>query len=261
MDRLQTRPDRRPWLLLLAAVTPLVVAGLLSLVRDQVSAAGAVLVLVLVVVGAASTGDRMGGLLAAASAGLFFDTFLTRPYGTLAISNRDDVEAFVLLVLVGVAVTEVALWGRRQQARASRIHGYLDGALAAAEVVAGSVASDGSGGTSGPDALVRVVTGELTDLLRLDDCRWEPGVAVARRTTVEPDGSVLRAGRPFDVARHGLPTDDETALPVRVGGVVTGTLLLVTATRVRRPAPEELRVAVLLADQLGRARVGAGPAR
>jgi len=261
MDRMQTRLDRRPWLLLLCAVVPLVVAALLALVREQVSAASSVLVLVLVVVAAASTGDRTGGLLAAGSAGIFFDTFLTRPYGTLAISNRDDVEAFALLVLVGVAVTELALWGRRHQARASRIGGYLDGALTAAEVVASSSASEVGVGASAPDVLVRIVTGQLTDLLRLDDCRWEPGAAVARRTTIQPDGSVQRGGRPFDVARHGLPTDDETALPVRVGGVVAGTLLLVTATRVRRPTPEELRVAVLLADQLGRAQVGAGPAR
>ena len=47
---------------------PLGVAALLSLVRDQVSTAAGVLVLVLLVVAAASTGDRMSGLVAALSA-------------------------------------------------------------------------------------------------------------------------------------------------------------------------------------------------
>ena len=51
-----------------------------------------------------------------AVSGVFFDLFLTQPYGTLAVTNPDDVEALVLLLAVGVAVTELALWGRRQQA-------------------------------------------------------------------------------------------------------------------------------------------------
>ena len=54
----------RGWLLVASAAVPLLVAALLSLVRDNVSAAAAVLVLVLVVVAASSTGvrsDRAGG--------------------------------------------------------------------------------------------------------------------------------------------------------------------------------------------------------
>jgi K+-sensing histidine kinase KdpD len=135
----------------------LVVAALLSLVRDSVSAAAAVLVLVLVVVAASSTGVRAAGLVAALSSGVFFDLFLTRPYGTLAVDNPDDVEALVLLLAVGVAVTELALWGRRQQAGSSRMLGYLDGVLSTAEKVA---ARDPD-----PADLVAVVTAELTGLL------------------------------------------------------------------------------------------------
>jgi len=134
MDIRQNR--HRPWLVVASAVVPLGVAALLSLVRDQVSTAAGVLVLVLLVVAAASTGDRMSGLVAALSAGVFFDLFLTQPYGTLAVTNPDDVEALVLLLAVGVAVTELALWGRRQQAGSSRRLGYLDGVLSAAEKVA-----------------------------------------------------------------------------------------------------------------------------
>jgi hypothetical protein len=67
------------WLLAASIATPLVVAALLALVRDDLIAAAAVLVLVLVVVAASSTGVRVAGLLAALSAGVFFDLFLTRP--------------------------------------------------------------------------------------------------------------------------------------------------------------------------------------
>ena len=129
----------RPWLLVGSVIVPLAVAAVLSLVRDQVSTAAGVLVLVLVVVAASSTGVRLAGFLAALSSGVFFDLFLTQPYGTLAVSNPDDVEALVLLLAVGLAVTDLALWGRRQQAGASRRLGYLDGVLSTAEKIAAQI--------------------------------------------------------------------------------------------------------------------------
>lgn len=229
-------------MLLGSALGPLVVAAGLSLFRSQIGPATGVLILVLLVVAASATGDRLAGLIASASSGVFFDLFLTQPYGTLAINKPDDVEAFVLLVAVGVVVTELALWGRRQQAGASRSTGYLDGVLSAAETVAS--------GDADPEQLVRLVRRELTDLFGLDDCRFVDH-AVSPRAVVQPDGSVHRAGRPYDVTKHGLPTDGEIALPVRVGGATVGAFLLVSSTRVRRPRAEQLRVAVLLADQVG----------
>ena len=60
---------------------------------------------------------RPAGLVAALSSGVWFDFFLTEPAGRFAIAKADDIEVTVLLVLIGVAVPEVALWGRRQQAR------------------------------------------------------------------------------------------------------------------------------------------------
>lgn len=100
-------------------------------------------------------------LVASVSSGIFFDLLLTSPYETLAISDPTNVEAFLLLVVVGTAVTELALWDRRQQARASRSTGYLDGVLSAVEGVASR-----NPDPEDPDALVR---SELTDLLGLDD--------------------------------------------------------------------------------------------
>jgi GAF domain-containing protein len=245
------QPRFRGWLLLASAVVPFVVAAALSLVRDDVSTAASVLVLVLVVVAASSTGVRLAGFLAALSGGIFFDLFLIQPYGTLAVSNPDDVEALVLLLAVGFAVNELALWGRRQQAGASRRLGYLDGVLSAAEKVA---ARDPD-----PRDLVALVTSELTGLLGLDGCRFAP-VAPHLRVVVQPDGAVRSGERVLDVERYGLPTDEEVLLPVRSGGRTVGGFVLTTATRVRRPTPEQLRVAVLLADQVGTvvARTGGG---
>jgi GAF domain-containing protein len=44
---------------------------------------------------------------------------------------------------------------------------------------------------------------------------------------------------------------EEILLPVRSAGRPVGGFVLTTATSVRRPSPEKLRVAVLLADQVG----------
>ena len=157
---------------------------------------------------------------------MFFDLFLTEPYGTLAVSNPDDVEALVLLLAVGLAVTELALWGRRQQAGASRRLGYLDGVLSTAEKIA---AHD-------PDRadLVSLVGTELTGLLRLDGCRYAP-VAPHLRAVIQPDGQVRSGERLLDVERHGLPTDEEILLPVRSAGQTVGGFVLTSATAVGAP--------------------------
>src|SRR5438067_908879 len=82
---------------------------------------------------AAGVGDRCGGLVrdpACRRGGggverRLVRLLLTVPYNRFTIANRDDIENTVLLVVIGAAVTEIAMWGRRQQARASRQSGYL----------------------------------------------------------------------------------------------------------------------------------------
>ena len=110
-----------------AVIAPLLVSAMLAALRENLTATTGALVLVLIVVAVAATGDRLAGIVAALSSGAWFEFFLTEPRGRFTISDPNDVEVTVLLVLVGLAVTEIALWGRRQQARASRRAGYLDG--------------------------------------------------------------------------------------------------------------------------------------
>ena len=111
-----------------AAVAPLVACAVLALFRDSVANTNAALGLVLLIVAAAATGIRAAGIVAALSSAAWFDFFLTEPYNSFKITDRADFETAVLLVLVGVAVSEVALWGYRQQARVSQEQGYLAGA-------------------------------------------------------------------------------------------------------------------------------------
>jgi K+-sensing histidine kinase KdpD len=61
---------------------------------------------VLVVVALAASGNQAAGIVAAIGAGVWFDVFFTHPYQRLTIAGRSDIETFVLLLTVGVAVTE-----------------------------------------------------------------------------------------------------------------------------------------------------------
>ena len=115
---------------------PLIVCAVLVPFRHSFDNANAALLLVLVIVAVASVGIRPAGVVAAVSSAVWFDFFLTVPYNRLTIENRNDIEATVLLVVIGAAVTEIAIWGRRQQARASRQSGYLAGVMTTSNAIA-----------------------------------------------------------------------------------------------------------------------------
>lgn len=57
----------------------------------------------------------------------------------------------------------------------------------------------------------------------------------------------------MNVEHDGLPTDEQIGLVVRHGGDIHGQFVLMAATRVVHPSVEQLRFAVLLADQFGAA--------
>ena len=234
----------RPLVVAASAVVPLVACAILALFRDTIANTNAALGLVLLVVAAAATGIRLAGIVAALSSAAGFDYFLTEPYNTLNISDRADIETAVLLLLVGAAVTEVALWGRREQARASKEQGYLAGVLSTAATVAAGRSSTGE--------LIDQVCRQIVEILQIDSCRFDTATR-SGLPTLDPTGTVTRHGRTIDVARQGLPTDSKIALMVQSGGVTYGHLQLTAATRVVRPSQEQLRVAVTLANQVGAA--------
>lgn len=236
----------RPTLRAAAVVAPLLTCAMLSTVRGEVTAATSVLVLVLWVVAAAATGDRVAGILAAVSAGAWFDFFLTEPYLRFTIADPDDIETTVLLVVISLAVTEVALWGSRQQKQASRRSGYLDGVLGTARAVAEGDTPTGT--------VIDVVARRITEVLAADSCRYIEGpVHDTRICTLDHDGVLTRNGHPVDVDRVGLPTDEYVAVLVRRGPRVAGHFLVTTTSHLTYPTREQRRIAVLLADQVAAA--------
>jgi len=231
---------------LAAVVVPVLVAAALGALGSRITTATAALVLVLLVVAVSAVGDRAAGLLAAVSSGVWFDFFLTEPVHRFAIHDPDDIEVVVLLVIVGAAVGEIALWGLRQGEHAARRRGYLDGVLETADFAAAE-------GTS-PEELGRRIGDRIVSVLEVDHCRFVVGDVPPRAAPLLlRDGSVRRDGSVIAVGRDGLPIDCETVLPAPAAH---GYFRITAASRVARPSREQRRVAVLLADQLAPGTAG-----
>lgn len=230
---------RRPLVRWACALVPFAFAGVLSLFKESMAPSTAAIVLVLLVVAAAATGDRFSGTVAALSAAAGFDFFLTAPFRSFSISDRDDVELAIALVVVGLVVSELALWGQRQQASALRRAGYIEGLVHLLDVE-----RDASGRVP-----TKALTTAVTTVLGADRSEYVEGQPPLNDAIVDRDGRVLLGGRELDVERDGLPTDSWTAIPVRRGGVVVGHVRVSAASRVVRPLPDSLRTAVLLANE------------
>lgn len=231
-------------------LAPLALAAILVPFRAHFQNTEGALAMVVVIVAVAAAGNRLAGYLAALSAAAWFDFFLTRPYETFDITTRTDAETAVLLLVIGVAVTELAVWGRREHAAASRRAGYLDGIGVTVEAVAAG---------EGPSELIEEVSGQLTRVLSLRSCRWQYGVAgLGHPARLKHNGWVTAGEQTWDVASAGLPPETETELLVEHGGLLQGRFLIMPMPGTR-PTREQLLVAIALADQVG-AALGGAPA-
>src|SRR5262245_12890440 len=248
--RLQTWLSRDRLAVVAALVAPLALTAILVPFRHSFPNTDAALALILVVVAVAANGYRLAGYLAAVSAAVWFDFFLTRPYEQFSITRRADIETTVLLLVIGAAVTELAVWGRRQHAAASRRAGYLDGINAAARAVAAG---------ESPGALIDEVSGRLTELLSLRTCKFEYGKAgLGRPARLRTDGQVVTEHRNGDVPVDGPPADTDIELVVENTGVLQGRFLM-RAKPDAHPTLEQRLVAIAFAEQVGAALAGSHP--
>jgi hypothetical protein len=230
---------------------PLAAALALLPLRSHWPNTNVALLLVAVVVAVAALGNRFAGALAAASAFAWFDFFFTRPYLRFTINSSADITTAVLLLVVGLAVSQLAVRTRRLRVLAVTDGGYLDLIHQAAEL---------SSSARTPDAVVDRVGSLLTGLLDLQACRFEYGALTGHPPRIEPDGSVLDGHRHCDVAEFGWPSG-EIELRTFSNGEYCGRYMLTPAPG-SKPSVQARLVAVTLADQAGRA-IGASrqPAR
>jgi K+-sensing histidine kinase KdpD len=221
---------------------PCAISALLVPFRSSVPNTDAALVLVVVVVAVAANGHRPAGWIAAVSSAVWFDFFLTRPYERFTITRHTDIETTVLLLVVGMAVTEIAARNRKHKTTAveeanfvARIHS------AAAAVATGESAT----------FIVMQVAGQLIDLLFLRDCRFDPTAPHHHGAFMTQDGDVLLGGLRWKVEQMGLP-GREIELRVEYQGRFFGRYLMVPTPG--QPVSRERRVvASALADQVGAA--------
>jgi K+-sensing histidine kinase KdpD len=96
-----------------AIVAPLAAAAILLPWRSSWPNTNVALLLVAVVVAVAALGNRAAGALAALGAAAWFDFFFTVPYQRFTIRSSADVTTFILLLAVGVTVSQLAARARR----------------------------------------------------------------------------------------------------------------------------------------------------
>jgi len=236
------RPGRGTGLLWLAAVgAPVVVAAALIPWRDRLAAADNALILVVVIVAVATTGHRWAAAVCALSAALSFDFFLTRPYGSFRITRTSDLVTELLLLVVGLAVGELAARGRTHREAAGEGRRHLSALHTVTELAATG---------RGADQVAAEASRQLVALLALRGCRFtrdDPGLAAR----VLPDGEVQIGAVAWSTGDLGLPHRG-VDLPVRGAGAVWGHFELVPEPGTRVPR-ELLVVAVAIADQVGAA--------
>lgn len=222
--------------------TPCAVSALLVPFRTSLPNTDAALVLVVVIVAVAAYGHRPAGLVAAVSSAVWFDFFLTRPYERFTISRHTDIETTVLLLVVGLAVTEIAARGRRHRTDAGEEADFVARIHSAAAMVA----------TGEPARFVVMqVAAQLTDLLSLRDCRFDPAASDRHSSRMGQSGDVVLAGMRWGVEEMGLP-GREVELPVEYHGRFYGRFVMVPTPG--KPVSRQRRVvASALADQVGAA--------
>jgi K+-sensing histidine kinase KdpD len=233
---------RDPLAVLAGLVLPIAVAAALVPLRATFANSAAALVLVAVVVAVAVIGNRAAGFVAAASASLWFDFFLTRPYERFAITQRPDIETAVSLFVVGLAVTELAARSRRHRSAATQEAGHVGQIYALAELAAQGAPAE---------SVIDRATEELTELLHLRACSFVQGPGGHGHAEIYRDGSVHLGTIRWGAHEMGLP-GHEVQLRAYNQGREVGRFVM-------EPTPgwpvsvQQRLVAVAIADQVGAA--------
>jgi K+-sensing histidine kinase KdpD len=193
-----------------AFVASLLIGLLVEPFRATIGLENVVILYLLVVVAAAGIGGRAAGTVAALSAALAYDYFLTTPYHTLVIDTLAQVVTVALLVTTGIVVS-IGGRVRRRSAAVAEAHAKAIGLLHRVTETA----------ATGGGAVDRVAAEGLHELL---DARR---VSILRRS---PDGFAVTV----DVGETQLPIDLEALthldreghIPLGHHRVLDGTMVL-----------------------------------
>ena len=224
-----------------ALLAPLAAAAILLPFRASWSNTNVALLLVVVVVGVASIGSRVAGGIAAVWAAIWFDFFFTLPYERFTIRSSSDITTAGLLLVVGLAVSQLAARARRLKVIAITDAAYLAQIHETASLAQAA---------RSPDAVVEHVREQLIGLLDLEASRFEYGSLLGHPPRLEPDGTVVTGHGRWDVDQSGLPPE-EIELRTFGNGQYYGRFMLKPRPG-SKPSLQARLVAVTLADQAGR---------
>ena len=225
-----------------ALAVPLAAVAILLPFRASWSNTNVALLLVVVVVAVAALGNRVAGGLAAVWTAVWFDFFFTVPYDRFTIRSSSDVTTFVLLLVVGVAVSQLAARARHLKVVTITDAGYLSRIHETAALTQTA---------RSPDDVVEHVRRQLIGLLDLQGCRFEYGTLLGHPPRLEQDGTVRSSGLRLNVEEFGLPAED-VELRVFGNGQYYGRFMLKPKPGSKSSLQARL-VAITLADQAGRA--------
>lgn len=216
-------------LLTVSVAAPMILAGVLGGAVPGLDRAAAALILVLVIVVVSLRGAWLADLLVVAASAASFDFFLTAPLRSFKIHSSADAQVTVVLLLVGVAIGGLSMWGRARDTVATTRDTYLD------EVVQAST------GTVSRQQVIAMIT----DLLDADEGVWVDGKPTGADAVVKAPDALTLCGTTVNPSREGLPTDAFICFPASQGYV-----RVAAASRRVRPSPVQMRTACLLAAQL-----------
>lgn len=243
-------PARRRVVLALAValVGPILVGAAMTPLRDSLANSAAALVMVAVVVALAFAGRRPGGLLASASAALAFDYFLTRPYERFTISHRPDLETTIALFVVGALLTELVARLRHVRRVADESMSYVATVHRIAELSANAPAS----------RVVAETADQLTALLSLRACRFEPSMAAHPLARIGDDGAITHGDMLWPVESIGIP-GPESEIVARWRGREHGRFVLTPTPG--QPVSRERRVVAVSLVEVAAAALAERPER
>jgi hypothetical protein len=244
------RPAQRRSALVVAVgvMAPLAIAAAWIPIRTKLPNVDLALVLIVAVAAIGALGNRIGVVLSAVSAALWFEFFDTVPFERLGIARSPDVETTLILAIVAVMVGELAVRTTRHRSFVLAEIENLSSIRNAAELVASGEELVG---------VIGAVAGDLTRLLALRDCTFESTRPDPGRAQLSRDGELERSSRPIALtgpAKGGLSVE----LPVIVQGEAIGHFVLEFDPR-QPPARDRLLVALTLADNVGAAFLAQAP--
>jgi K+-sensing histidine kinase KdpD len=152
-------------------VASLLIGLLVEPFKATIGLENVVICYLLVVVAAAAIGGRAAGVVAALSAALAYDYFLTSPYHTLAVDSPAQVITVVLLVTTGVVVS---IGGRVRRRSAARAETHAD-AIRLLHQITQTAAAGGPVDRVAADGLQRLLGARRVSVLR----RGPSGFSVA----------------------------------------------------------------------------------